>query len=164
VTRVSNWQFPTFVLAIGIAGCVYSALQIQQCDSRHTADFLASKASENDTVVFTSLSRPPIDHYLQGVPHAAFLETTFPTEIDAHPGYEGALLAPGRAVRLRQEADELVARLRRRSGRIYFLRGFHPEIDGILEWALDGRFQREETKQFDCGGMPCYYDAISVYR
>jgi hypothetical protein len=57
-----------------------------------------------------------------------------------------------------------VARLRRRSGRIYFLRGFHPEIDGILEWALDGRFQREETKQFDCGGMPCYYDAISVYR
>ena len=165
VARVSNWQLPAFVSAIGLAGCVYAAVQPGTCDARWGAEYLARQATAADSVVFTSLSRPPVDHYLQQIPNApGFSETSYPAEIDAHPGYEGSLFAPARQDALKKEAEDLAARLRQHHGRVYFFRGFHPEIDAYVEHELDRRFKRSEGKSFQCNGTPCYYNAITVYE
>jgi len=165
VARASNWQFPVFVSAIAVAGCVYSVLQPDTCDARWGAEYLARQASAADSVIFTSLSRPPVDHYLRQLPNAPrFSETSYPAEIDAHPGYEGSVLAPTRQDALKKEAEELAARLRQRHGRVFFFRGFHPEIDVYLEHELDRQFERAEDKSVRCNGMSCYYNAITVYE
>jgi mannosyltransferase len=165
VTRVSNWQLPAFVSGIALASSVYVALQPGTCDARWGAEFLARQASAADSVVFTSLSRAPVDHYLHQLSNAPeFSETSFPAEIDAHPGYEGSLFASGRDVLLKKEAEELASRLRQRHGRVYFFHGFHPEIDALFESALDRQFKRADSKSVTCNGMPCYYNAITVYE
>jgi mannosyltransferase len=165
VARASNWQFPVFVAAIAVAGCVYSALQPDMCDARWGAEYLARQASAGDSVVFTSLSRPPVDHYLRQLAHApGFSETSYPAEIDTHPGYEGSVLAPARQDPLQKEAEELAHRLRQRHGRVFFFRGFHPQIDAYLVRELDRQFKRAGSKSVQCNGMTCYYNAITVYE
>jgi len=105
VTRVAGWQIPAWVSAIALGSGIYVAAQPRACDARWGAQYLAEQASASDSVIFTSLSRAPVDHYLLQLasqpPNApSFSETTFPAEIDAHPSYEGPLQAPGRDVGL----------------------------------------------------------------
>jgi hypothetical protein len=161
VARVSSWQVPALVCAIVLAYYGHLAAQPKMCDARMTADYLAAHASAADSAVFTSLSRPPVDHYLRNAP---FAETSFPAEIDAHPGYEGAWFAPDRQGRLQQEAEGLALRLHQRHGRIFLFHGYHAEIDAVLERALSRQFKRIDSETVNCGDGYCYYNKISVYE
>jgi hypothetical protein len=76
----------------------------------------------------------------------------------------GSLLAPGRQDALKKEAEELATRLRQRHGRVFFFRGFHPEIDAYVETALARQFKRADRKSVQCNGMTCYYNAITIYE
>src|SRR6185295_14672968 len=67
------------------------------CDNRAMADYLTRTANNGDAVIFTSLTRMPIDYYLERAQlPKKFFETSFPAEIDEHPGYEGRITDPGR--------------------------------------------------------------------
>jgi 4-amino-4-deoxy-L-arabinose transferase-like glycosyltransferase len=164
VARVSSWQVPVLVSAIVLAYYGHLATQPKLCDARMTADYLAAHASAADSAVFTSLSRPPVDHYLRKIPIAPFAETSFPAEIDAHPGYEGAWFAPDRQGSLQQEAEELALRLHQRHGRVFLFHGYHAEIDAVLERALSRQFRRIDSETVNCGDGYCYYNKISVYE
>lgn len=164
VARVSSWQVPVVVSAIVLAYYGHLAAQPKLCDARMTAEYLAAHASPADSAVFTSLSRPPVDHYLRKIPIAPFAETSFPAEIDAHPGYEGAWFAPGRQGSLQQEAEDLALRLHQRHGRIFLFHGYHAKIDDVLERALSRQFKRMDSESVNCGDGYCYYNKISVYE
>ncbi|MEQ1946104.1 MAG: glycosyltransferase family 39 protein [Bryobacteraceae bacterium] len=165
ISRVSNWQLPVLLTAIAVAGCAYSSTGLGTCDGNWGANYLVKQAADGDTAIFPSLSRPPVDYYLQRKPSGspAISETSFPAEIDAHPGYEGSVLAPSRQAALKQEAEALAARLKARGGRVFYLRGFHPEVDAYIDAAFDRAFRRDATKSFECNGMPSYYNAITAW-
>jgi len=136
------------------------------CDNRSMAAYLNRAANNGDAVIFTSLTRMPIDHYLkQASITKELLETSFPAEIDEHPGYEGRITDPNRRPALERESRELMERIARISAghRIFFFRGAHPEIDRILEKALQERFELIPGEGVKCELSP-YFKEVSVYR
>ena len=140
------------------------------CDNRAMATYLSQTAKDNDVVIFTSLTRLPIDYYLERLPTTRKLfETSFPAEIDKHPGYEGRINDPARSAALEREAQELVdkiaeMKLRDRGGRIFFFRGRHPSVDSILEKRLVERFELLPAEGLQCIEAAAYFKKISVYR
>jgi hypothetical protein len=161
--RVRIWQVPAVLAAMAGAIALYSATH-QQCSSRWGAEFVARNAAPGDAVIFTSLSRLPVDHYLQGASAPKLTEASFPAEIDDHPGYEGSLRDPRRAAELDTRAAELVQKLRGRHASIFFFHGFRPEVDAILERHLNAEFRAVESRSVQCAGMGCYYNAVTVYQ
>jgi uncharacterized membrane protein len=140
-----------------------------QCDNRAVAKYLNQTTSDGDVVIFTSLTRFPIDYYLERS-HSGknLIETSFPAEIDQHPGYEGHLNDPSRGPSLEREANELVAkidrmRLMERNGRVFFFHGAHPETDSIVETRLRERFQLVSNEGVKCVQAPPYFKELSVY-
>ncbi len=163
--RTVNWQFPALLSAVVAAGVIYGVVAPGICDARWGAEFLAEQAGPTDTAVFTSLSREPIDYYLHRMAGAPLVpETSFPADIDSHPGYEGNLLAPERLRKMEAEADALVDHLRSRPGRVLFFHGFRPEVDAILQTRLDRQFHLLKSQSVECHAMHCYYDTVSVYE
>ena len=140
------------------------------CDNRSVASYLAQTASEGDVIIFTSLTRFPIDYYLQRTQSSKQLvETSFPAEIDNHPGYEGNITDSSRRSTFEQQAGELVARISnmkqsRRDLRIFFFHGFRPEIDTLLKDPLNGRFQVVPGLGMQCIGTSSYFTNLSVYQ
>ena len=135
------------------------------CDSRSMANYLSRTTNDGDVVIFTSLTRLPIDYYLkQGPTTRQLFETSFPAEIDKHPGYEGRITDPARRSALEHESRELVEKIAATSTgkRIYFFRGAHPEIDRILEQALLERFALVPGEGMKCELSP-YFKEISVF-
>jgi Dolichyl-phosphate-mannose-protein mannosyltransferase len=162
--RLRTWQLPV-LLSIFAGAISVSYAAHTKCDARWGAEFLARQAVPGDTAIFSSLSRLPVDHYLARSRMAAGVsETSFPAEIDSHPGYEGNLTDPARMRKLEAEADALVARLRNRHGAIYFFHGFRPEVDGILQRRLETAFHPVQQHSVNCDGMGCYYNAVTVYQ
>ena len=159
--RLRAWQVPVLVSILGGAIALNTALH-KQCDSRWGAAFLERQASPGDTVIFSSLSRLPVDHYLQR--KVSVTEVSFPAEIDAHPGYEGNLSDPRRVQAMEAEAGSLIRSLRERHAKVFFFHGFRPEVDQILEKCLESEFKAVRTQSVKCGGMGCYYDAVTVYE
>jgi len=107
------------ILTLALTLALTAALEMYRgpCDSRWTADYLLENAGERDFVIFSSLSRMPTDFYLsQHTSEPPFFATTFPAEIDGHPGYEGAIHSPERVPDLEREADALVRRIPAASG------------------------------------------------
>ena len=135
------------------------------CDANWGANYLVHNAADGDTAIFPSLSRPPIDYYLVREPSGspAISKTSFPAEIDTHPGYEGSVLAPARQAALKKEAEELAAKLRAHGGRVFYFRGFHPEVDAHIDAAFGTSFQRDTAHSTECGTMPSYYNAVTVW-
>jgi hypothetical protein len=135
------------------------------CDNRSMAVYLSRTANDGDAVIFTSLTRLPIDYYLQQAPTKKLFETSFPAEIDQHPGYEGRITDPNRRPALERESRELVERIATTSAgkRIFFFRGAHPEIDRILEKALLERFEVVTGEGLKCELSP-YFKEVSLYR
>jgi len=161
--RLRMWQLPAVLCVLG-AGISLFYTSRTACDARWGADLLVREAESGDTVIFSSLSRLPVDHYLKTAPLPAVTETSFPAEIDSHPGYEGNLGDPARVRAMGIEADALIAALRSRHGSIFFFHGFRPEVDAILEQRLKSAFQAVRDRSVDCGAMGCYYSAVTVYR
>lgn len=109
---------------------------------------LGSVPSRSDNSFKRSrLTRSPIDYYLQrGQTTSKLFETSFPAEIDEHPGYEGRIDDTARKADLGSEAEDLVDKIAKmqspsRGLRIFFFHGFRPQIDSILEERLRERFR-----------------------
>ncbi len=104
-------------------------------DSRAVASMLAREVREGDTVIYSGLRRAPVGYYLDRIaPERKWHETSFPPEIDTHPGYEGSLaVRPERREELRRAARQLASEIMARgTGAVYFLHGRRPETDRVL--------------------------------
>jgi hypothetical protein len=140
------------------------------CDTRTTAEYLAQNTADGDVVIFTSLTRFPIDFYLQKRRlTTALVERSFPEEIDAHPGYEGSIAKPERRALLDAEARKLVDEIvemqaGQKTNRIFFLHGFHPELDALVMDRLRQHFQPVPQLGMQCVGTSSYFRELSVYR
>ncbi len=140
----------------------------EACDNRALATYLVQNTRDNDVVIFTSLTRMPVDYYLAQSGSRKLFETSFPAEIDRHPGYEGRITDPSRRTELESEARDLVTKIQVMRAanpdlQIFFLHGLHPEIDELLEKELK-KFQLVSDKEVHCTEGSPYLKTISVYR
>jgi 4-amino-4-deoxy-L-arabinose transferase-like glycosyltransferase len=163
--RGANLILPIALIALSAAFLPLVHPAGDRCDSRAVAEYLTLSARDNDIVIFTSLTRLPIDFYLERSRRAPRLfETSFPAEIDSHPGYEGRLNSPELKQALESEARELINRIdTMKPERVFFLHGFHPEVDAILEQQLRERFQVQTEQGLQCDEAT-YFRKISVYK
>ncbi len=170
IGRATNYFLPLALILLTTIGLVVLHPGSATCNNRAIAAYLSQTANDGDVVIFTSLTRLPIDYYLERAPTTRKLfETSFPAEIDEHPGYEGRISDPSRKTGLEREARELVdkitnMKLSGRGLRIFFLHGFHPQIDSILEEQLRERFELLPAQEVQCGEGSAYFKEVSVYR
>ena len=137
------------------------------CDNRSLSSYLIQNTRDNDVVIFTSLTRMPVDYYLGG--SRKIFETSFPAEIDKHPGYEGRITDPSRREELEVEARELMTKIEAMryanpGFQVFFLHGLHPEVDELLEKELKAKLQLLSDKEVHCTSGSPYLKTISVYR
>jgi hypothetical protein len=161
----SRFRLETSLVAAACALSVTLSLYASRCDSRRTAEYLAKNARAGDLVVFTSLSRLPIDYYWDRIqPDRRVEERSFPAEIDQHPGFEGAIHTAEARSRLQGEAARLTTEIRaRRGARVFFLHGMWPETDAILKEKLDGRFARLDGLGLECMSLGSYFQYVAAY-
>lgn len=164
--RGASYLLPLAIIALTIAFITVVHTASAPCDNRQMAVYLSQTAVDGDVVIFTSLTRLPIDYYLQRVPaRKRLFETSFPAEIDRHPGYEGSVRDPVRRMALESEAKSLMEKIgRMQMRRIFFFHGFHPEIDSIVEQQLREQFELLPGHGVQCGEVSPYFKEVSVYR
>ena len=168
--RGANYLLPIAVVALSLVFLTLVHPASALCDNREMAAYLSRTANDDDVVIFTSLTRLPIDYYLERTPTTRKLfETSFPAAIDQHPGYEGGIRDPVRRAALESEAKSLIDRIAAmqsvaRVRRIFFFHGFHPEIDAIVEQQLRERFELLPAQGVQCGEVSPYFKEVSVYR
>jgi uncharacterized membrane protein len=167
--RAANYLLPLAIIALTVAFLTVVHPASAPCDSREMAVYLNKTANDDDVVIFTSLTRLPIDYYLErAATRRKLFETSFPAEIDQHPGFEGNLRDPLRRTALEREANSIIDRiaampLTERKRRIFFFHGFHPEIDTIVEQQLRERFELLAGQGVQCGESSPYFKEVSVY-
>jgi uncharacterized membrane protein len=166
IGRGANYLLPLAVFALTITFLPIAHPVSTQCDNREIAGYLSRTATNDDVVIFTSLTRLPIDYYLERSPNKRKLyETSFPAEIDIHPGYEGRIADPGRKTALEREAQELVQKIdRTQFGQIFFMHGRSPEIDSIIEQQLSKQFDLQPDMGVKCVEASPYFKEVSVYK
>ena len=168
--RFANFALSSALIVITACFMILVRPASQACDNRGLANYLATTASNNDVAIFTSLTRLPVDYYLQQSSTAKNLfETSFPADIDSHPGYEGRITDPSRRATLELEAQKLVEQIglmqsTNRDLRVFFFHGLHPEIDSLLEKRLLEWFEPLSDQQIQCTEGSPYLKTISVYR
>jgi hypothetical protein len=156
------------ILLLG-AGLLAGAGQYDsECDSRSGAAILRARTKPGDWVVFSSLSRPPIEYYLERSGAAKSLRLqSFPVEIDAHPGHEGEIHTEAARPRLMAEAAQLAETFREAGpdgARLYFVHGFRPKTDAIPLEQFERRLSRDRTPAMKCASMGGYFDRIDVFQ
>jgi hypothetical protein len=166
IGRGANHLLPLALFALTITLMPIAHPASTPCDNREVAGYLNRTAGNDDVVIFTSLTRLPIDYYLERSPNKRTLyETSFPAEIDTHPGYEGRIADPDRKAALEREAQELVQRIARMQfGRIFFIHGRSPEIDSIIEQQLSKQFDLQADMGVRCVEATPYFNEVSVYQ
>jgi len=164
--RGASYLLPLAVIVLTITFITVVHPASAPCDNRQMAVYLSQTAGDGDVVIFTSLTRLPIDHYLKRAPTTRRLfETSFPAEIDQHPGYEGSVRDPARRAALESEAKSLVENIgKMQMSRIFLFHGFHPEIDWIVEQELRKHFELLPGQGVHCGEGSPYFKEVSVYR
>lgn len=166
----TNFFLPLELIVLTAIGLLLLHPGTGTCNNRAIATYLSQMANDNDVVIFTSLTRLPVDYYLERTPVTRKLfETSFPAEIDKHPGYEGRIYDPGRKAALEREARELVDKIaamhsRGPGQRIFVFRGLHPQIDSLVEESLGGRFELLPAEGVQCSEVSPYFKKVSVYR
>ena len=165
----TNYFLPLELIVLIAIGLLFLHPGTGTCDNRAIATYLSRMANDDDVVIFTSLTRLPVDYYLERTPTTRKLfETSFPAEIDQHPGYEGRITDLGREAALEREAKALIDKIAttqspERRKRVFFFHGFHPEIDAIVEQQLRERFELLPGEGVKCEVSP-YFKEISVYK
>lgn len=155
-------QLAVLLLAISVPSFVYLFHADSKCDARPGAGYIAQSARPGDWVVYSSLSRAPIEYYLSSA--MKLNRTSFPAEIDAHPGYEGPLESVERRTSLEREAEEVVNRIAGSPARrVFFVHGFRPKVDAILLRRLEARFTKIRSACVECEDIGSYYNRISVF-
>jgi hypothetical protein len=168
--RGANYLLPIAVIVLSVTVLTVVHPASAPCDNREMAIYLNRTTNDGDVVIFTSLTRLPIDYYLARTPTTRKLfETSFPAAIDQHPGYEGGIRDPGRRAALEREAESLIDKIAAmqsaaRVRRIFVFHGFHPEIDAIVETRLRERFELLNGQGVQCGEVSPYFKEVSVYR
>jgi 4-amino-4-deoxy-L-arabinose transferase-like glycosyltransferase len=168
VGRRASYLLPFALIALTVAFLIVVHPTSTPCDNREMAAYLNQNANEDDVMIFTSLTRLPIDYYLLRTPTKRLFETSFPTDIDRHPGYEGNFRDPSRRAGLESEAKAIIDKIvsletSDRSRRIFFFHGFHPETDAIMESQLRKRFELLNDQGVHCEDAQ-YFKEVSVYR
>jgi hypothetical protein len=134
------------------------------CTSRAAAEYLARTTRPGDTVIFTSLSRLPIDYYWDQIqPSRQVTERSFPAEIDLHPAYEGVVSATTVLAPLRAEVAQITSEAMPSARRIFYLHGFRGSTEGLLLSALDAHYPKLPKLGLACGSAGSYYQFISAY-
>jgi uncharacterized membrane protein len=170
VGRRANYFLPFELVLLTAIGLLFLHPGASACDNRAIATYLSQAAKDDDVVIFTSLTRLPVDYYLEQSPGTRKLfETSFPSEIDKHPGYEGRINDSGRKAELEREARELVDKIANMHSadphqRIFVFRGRHRDIDSTVDESLRSRFELVPTQGLKCGEAAPYFNEISVYR
>ena len=166
VGRGANYLLPIAVLVLTVTFLPIVHPVSAPCDNREIAAYLSRTASNDDVVIFTSLTRLPIDHYLaRSQTKRKLFETSFPAEIDRHPGYEGRINDPERKAALEREAQELVDKIgRMQFGQIFFIHGRSPEIDSLVERRLREQFHLQPGLGVKCGEASPYFKEVSIYK
>jgi hypothetical protein len=157
--------FETALVGAAIAFAIPVSMYASRCDSRTAAQYLARTAQTGDVVVFTNLSRLPIDYYWDRIqPDRQVREQSFPAEIVTHPGFVGIPRTGAPAGKLGEEAELMVAQFsKRRASRVFLLHGYRPAEDAPLRSRLDAQFSPITSLNMDCGSMGSYFDQLSAY-
>jgi len=169
VGRGANYLLPIAVIILSVTLLTVVHPASAPCDNREMATYLNQTANDGDVVIFTSLTRLPIDYYLERTtPRKKLFELSFPADIDQHPGYEGSVRDPRRRAALEEEANSLIDKITampstERKKRIFIFHGFHPEIDTIVEQQLRERFKLLASQGVQCGDASPYFKEVSVY-
>ena len=160
--RIVNWQFPVMLCALAAAWTIYGAVSPQTCDARWTANYLTRQAGPADQVIFTSLSREPVDYYLHAP--TAFAETSFPADIDSHPGYEGNF-STRRVVRGSKRKPTLWSTVSN-SGTPACCSSTAsvPRSTPFSKRASNRQFHVVKAQSVECNAMHCYFDTITIYQ
>lgn len=149
--------------AVSASWAVGSALTVTPCNSRAAAAILAARTAPGDTVLFTRLSRKPVEWYQPGT---HFNRSSFPAAIDDHPGYEGNWESHERLQQLRSEASSVTAALRKSPGsRVFVLADPSREPSRILLSQLAEDFGPPESVCLQCEQADRhYFSKLLVYR
>ena len=170
VARAAGYIWSLLLITLTVCFGVLVHPASEACDNRALARYLSQNAADGDAVIFTSLTRLPVDYYLDQTPeHKKLFETSFPAEIDRHPGYEGRINDPERRTALEQEAQELIdnikeMQLKDRGLRVYFFHGSHAEVDSIIETRLKEQFELVPDQEMRCSEGSPYLKQVSVYK
>jgi MFS family permease len=142
-----NWRRPVAFLTMfaGFWMAANTPAQDPVCHPQKIAAFLAQKLTDQDAVIFTSLSRRAPSFYL-GKSSNGHL-TSFPASIDLHPNYEGDLYSKQQHWhQIESQAGQLVEKLHQEMRlRIFVTGGQHDRVDEILAKALDKNYQKVES-------------------
>jgi hypothetical protein len=158
----SRYSLEKTLLAAACAMVVMLSFYRSHCDARKVAEYLSKNTQPGDRVIFTNLSRLPVDYYWDKLqPRRQVLERSFPASIDDHPGYTGNIYGEAAIPRLRKEAGELAEGMR--GGRVFLLHGFRPDTDVPVKTALDRQFAPVRELRVDCGSLGSYLQFIDVY-
>jgi hypothetical protein len=169
--NVTSRFLPALVIGLTAFAMFFHYPQAKKCDNRSMAIFLQQNAKDNDVVIFTSLTRLPIDYYLGNAAHKHhIIETSFPAEIDQHPGYEGHLNDRDRKAAFQLEAQRLTERVigLKSNGasdfRVFFFKGRYPELDELIERPLGERLQVDQGLSFKCPEDVTYFNEVTVFK
>jgi hypothetical protein len=153
------------LLAVGLVDFITLKTRPLPYSNKMTASYLASHADSNDILLFTDLSRTPIEYHLRLLKsNRKFIPISFPLEMENHLGWmdinnwlsKKELLA-NEAKRLAVHFDSLLDAPTRR---IWLFYGWDPAINGILKAKLDERFQL--TSVHDLRGSS--FNQVLVYK
>lgn len=164
--RLSVPAIATVVLSLSSFITFGLSFQSSPCDARAFTHNLLQHARPHDTILYSSLSRPAIDHYLDRQrPQRRWHESSFPALIDTHPGYEGDSRSESNVPVWSHEAASLARELAQRPGtRVFvFLRNDH-RPSAILEQALAATLQPVPALGCHCPARSNYIDRLAVFE
>jgi mannosyltransferase len=161
----SRYRLEAGIMGASCALALILSFYASKCDSRSAAEYLARNTRDGDVVVYTSLSRMPIDYYWDRIQaQRQVSERSFPAETDSHPGFEGAIHTAAPAARLKTEAAALTRELHgRAAARVFLLHGYWPETDALVKELLDREFTPVRELGFACEAMGSYFRYVSAY-
>lgn len=162
-----------FVLLTGVTSAfVKYKNRSETCSDKVMTAYLAENASDNDIIVYTSLSRTATDYYLRRMrPETDFIKFTFPSETDSHPGWRNTAQLLNERDALNHEAEELTARIaalmKQRHGRLWLFYGLDREVSDVLKTKLDQSLRLRDRIAPPCAGNPdveMFYTEILIYE
>jgi hypothetical protein len=164
--RLSAPAAATVVISLSSLITFGLSFQSSPCDTRAIASSLLQHARPHDAILYVSLSRPAIDHYLDRQrPQRRWRESSFPSAIDTHPGFEGDSRSESSLPAWRREAAALARELTQRPAtRVFvFLRNGH-QPSAILEQALRSTLQPVPSLDCLCPARSNYIDRLVVFE
>lgn len=147
VVRRGGPAAAALLLVLSVGWGLWSANHPSACNSHAAATILSQQAKVGDTVIYTRLSRKPVEWYWRGGAPRRF---SFPAEIDGHPGYEGAQTEAALRAEARRAANEI-------TGRVFVLADPSRLPSRILLEELRARWHEQSTPYLACDQAGKHY-------